>query len=256
MAADARGGVLVTGAGARVGRAIAEALGADGWAVAVHYNRSEAPARALVDAITAQGGRAAALQADLAAPEDVDALVGRAAEALGAPLAALVNNASTFEDDTLETMTRESWDHHFEANCRAPCFLAQAFAAQLAEDANGAVVNIIDQRVRKPTPQFFTYATSKAALAWATVTMAQALAPRVRVNAVLPGPTLKNPRQDDESWRAQLAATLLETGSPPQDVVAGVRYLLDAKAVTGQLLAVDGGQSLVWKTPDVWGVKE
>lgn len=248
--------VLVTGAGARVGRAIAEALGRDGWAVAVHYNRSRGQAEEVVATIESAGARAAAVPGDLADADAVDSLVARAADALGQPLTALVNNASTFEDDRVDTMTRESWDHHAEANLRAPCFLVQAFAAQLPEGAAGAVVNIVDQRVKKPTPQFFTYALSKAGLAWATVTMAQALAPRVRVNAVLPGPTLRNPRQDEESWERQLAATPLETGSPPGEIVAAVRYLLDAKAVTGALLPVDGGQRLAWKTADVWGISE
>ncbi len=250
------GAVLVTGGGARVGRAIAEALGADGWAVAVHYNRSQEPAEETAEAIRARGRPAVAVKADLANAAEVDGLTSAAAAALGQPLTALINNASTFEEDTVETMSRESWDHHFEANCRAPCFLAQAFAAQVPADAHGAVVNILDQRVRKPTPQFFTYAMSKAALAWATVTMAQALAPRIRVNGLGPGPTLRNRRQDEESWRTQVAATALEIGSPPPEIVAGVRYLLSARAVTGQVMLVDGGQHLAWKTPDVWGISE
>lgn len=248
--------VLVTGAGARVGRAIAEALGADGWAVGVHYNRSEGPAEETAAGVRAAGGTAAAVRADLADPDAVDTLVGRAADALGQPLTALINNASTFEDDSVATMTRESWDHHFDANCRAPCFLAQHFAAQAPTDATGAVINILDQRVRKPTPQFFTYSMSKAALAWATVTMAQALAPAIRVNGIGPGPTLRNRRQDEASWRQQLEATALGAGSPPEDIVAGVRYLLGAGAVTGQVLLIDGGQHLAWKTPDVWGISE
>ena len=250
------GAVLITGASARVGRAIAEALGADGWSVAIHYNRSEAGARTLARLITERGGRAVIVSGDLADAEAVNTLVARAAEALGEPLTALINNASTFSPDEIDSFTRESWDHHMEANLRAPCTLAQAFAGALPTDRSGAIVNIIDQRVKKPTPQFFTYALSKAGLAWATTTMAQALAPRIRVNAVLPGPTLRNPRQDEESWATQVGATLLEVGSPPETIVDGVRYLLGAGSVTGQLLAVDGGQSLVWKTPDVWGIKE
>ncbi len=251
-----RGAVLVTGAGARVGKAIALALGADGWHVAVHYNRSKDPAQAVVDAIIAAGGDAAAVGADLAAPDAVDGLVAAAADAVNRPLTALVNNASTFVDDAITDMTRDGWDFHMEANCRAPCFLMQAFAAQLPPEAHGAVVNLIDQRVRKPTPQFFTYALSKSALAWATITAAQALAPRIRVNGIGPGPTLRNPRQDETSWAQQLDATLLQIGSPPQEIVAGVRYLLRARSVTGQLLLVDGGQHLAWKTADVWGIQE
>lgn len=143
-----------------------------------------------------------------------------------------------------------------QANLRAPCVLAQAFAAALPEGRCGSIVNLVDQRVRKPTPQFFSYAVSKAALAWVTVTMAQALAPRIRVNAIASGPTLKNSRQTEADWRAQVEATLLRSGSPPEQIVMAVRYLLGASAVTGQILVVDGGQHLAWKTADVWGISE
>jgi NAD(P)-dependent dehydrogenase (short-subunit alcohol dehydrogenase family) len=248
--------VLITGAAARVGRAIALDLATDGWAVAVHYNRSEAAAAAVVDKIVGAGGEAALVRADLGEEEQTAGLIGAAASALGRPLDALVNNASSFEKDSLTTMTRASWDLHMEANLRAPCVLAQAFAAALPEGRSGAIVNLVDQRVRKPTPQFFSYAISKAALAWVTVTMAQALAPRIRVNAIAPGPTLRNSRQTEADWQAQVEATLLRSGSPPDEIVAAVRYLLSASAVTGQILVVDGGQHLAWKTADVWGIAE
>lgn len=251
-----KGAVLVTGAGARVGRAIALGLAQSGRSVGVHYAASEAAAAETVAQIAAAGGRAAAVHADLVDPDSLARLAPDAAAALGAPLTGLVNNASVFRDDRLPALTRESWDAHMEVNLRAPCLLAQAFARQLPETADGAIVNIIDQRVKKPTPQFFSYSLSKAGLAWATQTMAQELAPRVRVNAVLPGPTLKNPRQSDEAWDRQVSATLLGHGSPVEQVVAAVLYLLDATAVTGELLAVDGGQHLAWRTADVWGVEE
>lgn len=250
------GAVLVTGAAHRVGRAIAERLAAQGWAVALHYNQSGEAAAALAASIAQAGGQAAALPARLDVEAEVATLVARAAKALGRPLTGLVNNASTFEPDEIADMTRASWDRHMEANLRAPCLLAQAFAADLPQDAKGAIVNLLDQRVRKPTPQFFSYTLSKAGLAWATVTLAQALAPRIRVNAVAPGPTLRNARQSEEDWRAQRAATLLKTGSPLEAVVDACVYLLGAEAVTGQILVVDGGQHLAWKTADVWGVGE
>jgi NAD(P)-dependent dehydrogenase (short-subunit alcohol dehydrogenase family) len=250
------GAVLITGAGARVGRAIALRLARAGWTAAVHYHRSRAPAEETVRLIEAAGGRAAALTADLAAPDDLEGLVPAAAKAVGAPLTALVNNASVFEDDRLASMTRQGWDRHMEVNLRAPCVLAEALAAQLPAKAEGAIVNILDQRVKKPTPQFFTYALSKAGLAWATQTMAQALAPRVRVNAVLPGPALKSPRQSDAQWARELGATLLGRGSPPEDVAEAVAYLLSASSVTGELLAVDGGQHLIWRTADAWGEQQ
>ncbi len=247
------GGVLITGAGARVGRVVALMLARAGWDVAVHYNQSEAPARETAEEIAAAGGRAVCVGADLAEPAGQDRLVPAAAEALGRPLTALVNNASVFRDDRLARLSRAGWDRHMEVNLRAPCFLAKAFAAQLPAGARGAIVNVIDQRVKKPTPQFFSYSVSKAGLAWATMTMAQELAPRIRVNAVLPGPTLKNPRQSDAQWARELAATLTGAGSPPEDVAVAVAYLLSASSVTGELLAVDGGQHLIWRTADAWG---
>lgn len=251
--------VLITGGATRVGAATASALADKGWAVGVHYNRSEDAANQLVGDIIAGGGRAVAMQADLTDRAALADLVPNAAARLGQPLTALVNNASTFEDDGVTDMTHASWDFHMDANLRAPCFLAQAFAAHLAQCAPtqpASVVNIIDQRVKKPTPQFFSYGISKAGLAWATVTMAQALAPTIRVNAVAPGPTLRNARQDEASWQTQVEATLLQTGSPPDAITDAVSYLLDASAVTGQVLVVDGGQHLAWKTADVWGISE
>jgi NAD(P)-dependent dehydrogenase (short-subunit alcohol dehydrogenase family) len=245
--------VLITGAGQRVGRVIALELARKGWAVAVHYNSSEGPARETAAAIAAAGGRAACVRADLARAADQDALVPAAAEALGRPLTALVNNASLFSDDRLPGLTREGWDRHMEVNLRAPCFLAKALAALLPEGERGAIVNIVDQRVKKPNPHYFSYSVSKAGLAWVTMTMAQELAPRIRVNAVLPGPTIRNPRQSEAVWAKELAATLTGAGSPPEDVAAAVSYLLSAPSVTGELLAVDGGQHLIWRTADASG---
>jgi NAD(P)-dependent dehydrogenase (short-subunit alcohol dehydrogenase family) len=196
------------------------------------------------------------VRADLADWDQTEPLVPAAAAALGAPLTALVNCASMFENDEAQSFTRESWAMHMEANLRAPCQLAQALAAQLPEGVDGAIVNITDQRVWKLTPQFFSYTLSKAALATATKTLAQALAPRVRVNAVAPGPTLKNARQSEADFAKQCAATVLERGGLPQDVADAVAYLLSARAVTGQMIAPDGGQHLAWRTPDVDGIVE
>jgi NAD(P)-dependent dehydrogenase (short-subunit alcohol dehydrogenase family) len=171
-------------------------------------------------------------------------------------LTALVNNASVFESDTLANMTRESWDKHIETNLRAPLVLAQNFAEQLPETAEGAIVNLLDQRLLKPTPQFLSYGVSKAGLHWLTVTLAQSLGPRIRVNAVAPGPTLRNARQSEAHFKRQQASTILGRGALPEDVAAATQYLLEARAVTGQMIAVDGGQHLVWRTPDVTGVVE
>ncbi len=242
--------VLITGAAARIGRAIALDLARAGWAVAIHYNSSEDEARATAREAQAAGARVALLKADLGDEDETAALVGRAAAELG-PLTALVNSASLFEDDDWQSATRASWDAHLGTNLRAPFVLTQAFARALPAGLKGAVVNLIDQRVLKPTPQFMSYTLSKAGLHWLTVTLAQALAPRIRVNAVAPGPTLRNARQSEADFARQRAATLLGCGAEPSDVCRAVRYLLDTEAVTGQMIAVDGGQHLIWQTPDV-----
>lgn len=255
---------LVTGAGKRLGRAMALYLAGRGYDVAVHYASSRDEALSAVAEIEALGRRAAALQADLLEEAEVAPLVDMAAEALGGPLTCLVNNASIFEHDRIETATRESWDRHFESNLRAPFVLTQALARQVPEPhidargepvARGLVVNMIDQRVRKFTPEFMTYTLAKAGL-WAfTQTAAQGLAPRVRVNAIGPGPTLRGARQSEAHFARQRAATVLKRGADPDGITAALGYFIDAEAVTGQLICVDGGQHLGWQTPDVQGVE-
>ena len=242
--------VLVTGAAKRLGRAIALDLGSAGWNVALHYKTSAGEAEAAAAQIRGHGVKAALLQADLARETESEALVGRAAQAIG-PLTALINSASIFENDDWRSATRASWDLHMEVNLRGPLVLSQRFAAQLPGGAAGAIVNIIDQRVLKPTPQFLSYSLSKAGLHWLTTTLAQGLAPRIRVNAVGPGPTLRNERQSEADFARQRDATILGHGADPADICAAVRYLLDAPSVTGQMIAVDGGQHLIWRTPDV-----
>ena len=261
---DTNARALVTGAGKRLGRAMALELAAQGLDVAVHYASSADGANAVVEEIRGMGRTAIALQADLLVEADMQALVPRATEALGGPLTVLVNNASVFEYDNLETATRDSWDRHLESNLRAPFVLTQNVAAQAPEaemDAGGEpvaqalVVNMLDQRVRKLTPEFMSYTIAKMGL-WAfTQTAAQSLAPAVRVNAIGPGPTLRGGRQSPEHFAKQRAATVLQRGSNPDDIVAALGYFLDAPAVTGQLLCVGGGQHLAWETPDVVGVE-
>ena len=254
------GAALVTGAGRRLGRAMALALAARGYDVAIHYYRSAEDAERTADDARALGVRAVTLQADLLDLDLVEALVPEAARQLG-PLAVLVNNASVFEHDRIDTATRESWDRHLGSNLRAPFVLSQHFAAHVppapdtgAEPGPTAlIVNMVDQRVLKPTPEFMTYSLAKAGLWALTRTMAQALAPRIRVNAIGPGPTLQGARQSESHFTRQRAATILQRGADPDDICAALGYLLDAKAVTGQLICVDGGQHLGWKTPDVLG---
>jgi NAD(P)-dependent dehydrogenase (short-subunit alcohol dehydrogenase family) len=242
--------VLVTGAAKRLGRAIALDLAAQGWNVAIHYNSSEEDADSAAQAVRAFGADAAILKCDLSKEAETATLVARAVKELG-PLTALINSASLFENDDWQSASRKTWDHHIETNLRAPLLLSQLFAKQLPEGAKGNIINIIDQRVLKPTPQFLSYSVSKAGLYWLTTTLAQGMGPRIRVNAVGPGPTLKNPRQSDADFNRQRDATILGRGADPADICAAVRYLLEAEAVTGQMLAVDGGQHLIWQTPDV-----
>ena len=246
--------VLITGAAKRLGRAIALHLGDSGWSVAVHYNSSQADAEETVAALHQKHVHAAALNADLSLEDDVQRLVARAREAVG-PLTALVNNASVFENDTIRTATRETWDKHMETNLRAPFVLSQAFAEQLPEGAEGAIVNLLDQRLLKPTPEFLSYGVSRAGLHWLTVTLAQALSPRIRVNAVAPGPTLRATRQSESHFQTKQAATILGRGSTPEDVAAAVRYLLEARNVTGQMIAVDGGEHLQWRSSEIGGAE-
>jgi NAD(P)-dependent dehydrogenase (short-subunit alcohol dehydrogenase family) len=243
--------VLITGGGARIGKHIALGLAEDGWTVAVHYNSSRAQAEELAHEINKAGGRAAAVQADLTAETALKTLVARASAAVNAPLTALINNASTFLPDNAQNFTAASYDLHMDVNLRAPLALTQQLAAQLPAGKNGCVINMIDQRVLRPNPLFFTYSTAKAALYWATQTLAQSYAPRLRVNGIGPGPTLVSMHQTPDEFTAEAKATLLEHGSPPHEVLGGVRYLLSAKSVTGQMIAVDGGQHLNWRTPDL-----
>ncbi|HEY0052515.1 MAG TPA: SDR family oxidoreductase [Caulobacteraceae bacterium] len=256
MTTAARAPALVTGAGRRIGRAIALALAGAGHDVAVHYRGSRDEAQAVADEIAALGRRAVLVQADLAFEDQARDVVAEAAAALG-PLGVLVNSASTFHDDRVGTLGRATWDLHFETNLRAPLVLAEAFAAQAPEGApesapgGAAIVNILDQRVLKPNPQFFSYALSKSALATATVMLAQALAPRVRVNGVAPGPTLASIHQDAAIFAAEAAATLLGRPVDPDEIARAVLWLVDARATTGQIIAVDAGQHLAWRTPDI-----
>ena len=254
MSATAKA-ALVTGAARRIGREIAAGLARDGWAVALHHNNSEDEAASAVAEIRAAGGRAEAVQADLSDIAATRNLVAAASESIG-PLSLLVNNASLFERDEIGTMTPESWAAHLDINLRAPALLSQAFAAQLPDGVDGNIVNIADQRVWAPTPRFFSYTVSKMALWDMTQILARSLAPSIRVNAIGPGPALANSRQSDADFRRQMEATILRRGTSPEEIYAAVRFILAAPAMTGQMIALDGGQHLAWETPDVTGISE
>jgi NAD(P)-dependent dehydrogenase (short-subunit alcohol dehydrogenase family) len=240
--------ILITGAGRRIGRAMALGLGADGHAIAVHYRDSRAEADATVAEIVAGGGRAVALRADLRRDDAARGLIGAAADALG-PVTGLINNASVFENDTIGDATRESWDAHMETNLRAPFVLIQALAAALPTPATGNVINILDERVQNLTPHFISYTLSKAGLWTLTQTLALALAPRIRVNAVAPGPTLPSPRQSQAQFDRQAAMMPLGRGATPGEICDAARFILAAPALTGQMITLDGGQHLGWAQP-------
>ena len=244
------GAALVTGAGRRIGAVIALGLARAGYDVALHCHRSVAAATALARAVEACGVRAAVLPADLSDAAQLAPLCARARARLG-PLTLLVNSAALFEADTFATLSAADFDAQLAVNLRAPLLLAQAFAAALPARRAGAVVNIIDQRVLRLNPNNFSYTLSKAALWSATQTMAQALAPRIRVNAVGPGPSLPNAREGARGLAREARATPLARRVAPEEIAAAVLYLAQAPGVTGQMIAVDAGQHLAWQTPDV-----
>ena len=246
---------LVTGAGQRLGRAMALYLAGRGFDVAVHYATSKAGAEATVAEIEALGQRAVALQADLLSEEDAQAFLPRAAEAFGGPIPCLVNNASIFEQDDILSADRESWDRHMGSNLRAPFVVTQAMArqglvtepdAQGEPRAAGLIVNMIDQRVRNLTPEFMSYTLAKMGLWAMTRTTAQALAPAIRVNGIGPGPTLQGAHQSQEAFAAQRRETVLRRGANPSDITAALGYFIDSPAVTGQLICTDSGEHLQW----------
>jgi NAD(P)-dependent dehydrogenase (short-subunit alcohol dehydrogenase family) len=238
--------VLITGASQRIGRSIAIDLAREGWSVALHYGASADAAQSVVTEIAATGGRAVALQADLAQENQTSDLISRATEAVG-PITCLVNNAARFEHDTVYSVTRDSWDLHLETNLRAPFVLIQEFARALPDNTDGVVINVIDERVWNLTPHFVSYTLSKAGLWTLTQTLALALAPRIRVNAIGPGPTLPSPRQTDAQFARQSDATPLKRGTTPEEICEAVRFILAASALTGQMIALDGGQHLGWR---------
>jgi NAD(P)-dependent dehydrogenase (short-subunit alcohol dehydrogenase family) len=239
---------LVTGAAKRIGRAIAVDLARHGWAVAVHYHRSGDAAQAAVAEIQRTGGTAVALQADLSRESDAESLLQRATDALG-PVGCLVNNASVFRPDEIDSAGRASWDAHLETNLRAPFVLIQTMARLLPQAHEGVIVNMLDQRVWNLTPHFLSYTLSKSGLWTLTRTLALALAPRIRVNAIGPGPTLPSERQDAEQFRRQYESIPLQKPVEVAEVCEAVRFLISAASMTGQMIALDGGQHLAWTRP-------
>ncbi|WP_037299821.1 SDR family oxidoreductase [Rubritepida flocculans] len=236
---------LVTGGARRLGAAMARALAQAGFDVTLHVHASRAEGEALAAELRAMGRRAQVLAADLAREEEVQPLLGQAEAGLG-PLGVLVNNASTFTRDEWHDATRASWDHHLEPNLRAPFVLTQHFAARLPAGAEGVVANLLDQRVLSLTPHFVTYTVSKAALWALTQQLALALAPRIRVFGIGPGPALPSSRQSQEQFDRQCRSVPLQRGTSPEEVARALLALLALPSVTGQILCLDGGQHLQW----------
>jgi NAD(P)-dependent dehydrogenase (short-subunit alcohol dehydrogenase family) len=246
---------LITGGARRIGKAITEDLARNGWAVAIHCHNSRDDAEALADSCRNSGARAAVIEADLAETEAIGAVVARAEAALGT-VTLLVNNASIFEVDGIGALDADLWERQMAINLAAPVFLADAFAAALPAGAEGNVVNITDQRAWKPTPHYMSYQLSKSALLTATRTLAQALAPRIRVNAIGPGPTLPSPRQSEADFVKQAEQIPLQRATDLADFGRTIRYLVATPSITGQMIALDGGQHIAWQTPDVLGANE
>lgn len=246
---------LITGGAKRIGSHIAQDLAARGYPVIIHCNRSTTQAEALAQRIRDNGGKAAVISADLSDDKQVASLMDQASQPFG-PIELLVNNASVFEDDRIGSLTHDLWDRHFTVHVKAPVFLAQAMAEALPEDKQGLIINITDQRVQKLNPQFISYTLSKTALWTATRTLAQALAPAIRVNAIAPGPTLPSERQQPGDFEKQVDAVLLKKAPLLDEFATTIDYLWRTRSVTGQMIALDGGQHLAWETPDIAGISE
>jgi NAD(P)-dependent dehydrogenase (short-subunit alcohol dehydrogenase family) len=246
---------LVTGAAVRIGRAIAESLADDGWAVAIHCHTSRREADTVAAGIVARGGTASVVASDLADLSAPERILAEATAAVG-PIELLVNNAAIYEPDALESLEPELWRRQMDINLAAPLFLSKAFAAALPAEKSGNIVNVIDQRVWKPVPAFLSYQISKSGLWAATISLAQALAPRIRVNAIGPGPTLPNGRQSDADFAALIETLPLKRNAALEEFGRAVRFFVETPSVTGQMLALDGGQHLAWKTPDATGFND
>ncbi len=247
--------VLITGAAKRIGLAIVTDLSDSGWKVAIHANSNITSAEELASEINSNGGSAMAFQADLSKLNEPSKLINEVITKFG-PLTVLVNCASVFLEDDIYQINETNFDLHYALHVRAPSFLASEFAKQLPSNKTGHIINIIDQRVLKLTPQFYSYTLSKAALHTATKTMAQALAPKIRVNAIGPGPTIKNERQQPSDFQKQIDVLPLQRGPELSEFAQTIKFLVETPSITGQMIILDGGQHLIWKTPDVTNVRE
>lgn len=243
--------MLITGAAKRIGQTIALHMAQKGWQIAVHHHDSHGEATGTVKLIENAGGKAFVIQSDLSVRAEAAILINECATLAGEPVTALVNNASVFEEDDVYSTSNESWDKHLEINLHAPFVLSQSLAKALDGKQRGNIINIIDQRVLKLNPQFMSYTLAKSGLWTLTRTLAQALAPTIRVNAIGPGPTLASIHQSEDDFTAEFDAVPLGSGPDVKEIASTIAYILDTPSITGQMIALDGGQHLAWKTPDI-----
>ena len=241
-------GVLVTGGAKRIGGAITLHLASAGWPVAIHYNASEEAALALRDKIRELGGKAECVQGDLSQPETAAAVLEEANGHIG-PIGVLINNASVFEWDDLHGVDDDSWSRHMDLNLRAPLFLCRQFVDRLPNALGGVIINMIDARVLNPKPRHMTYTLSKSGLWTLTRMLAHELAPRIRVNGIGPGPTLPEKGQTQEDFEARCALLPLKRPGTPADIARTVDFLISVQSITGQIIAVDGGDHLAGFQP-------
>ncbi len=244
---------LVTGGAKRIGAAIVKDLAQNGFNVAIHSVSSNEAAEGLCELALGHGVRACSVSGDLTDAKSTRRIFASATKALG-PIDLLINNASIFLNDSADEFDGQTWDNHFAIHLKAPAILAAEMMKQSLR--SGLIINMIDQRVKRLNPNFFSYTLSKSALWTATQTMAQSFAPNIRVNAIGPGPTLANKRQKQEDFDKQLDGILLKRGPALDDFGRTIRYLYDTPSITGQMIALDGGQHLAWETPDVVGIRE
>ncbi len=247
---------LITGGATRIGREIALTLAKQNWDIALHYHTSEKKALETREELIALGSKVCLISQDLSMLDQIKPIIDKSRAQLTTPITALINNASLFQNDDILSLDSQLWDQHMAINLKAPIFLSKYFAETMPTSLSGNIINLIDQRIAKLTPQFFSYTLSKSALATATTTLAQALSPKIRVNAICPGPTLKNQRQKPEDFEIQQKSTLLTHGASVKEISETVLYFLSTHSITGQIIYVDGGQRLIWKTADVWGIQE
>ena len=246
--------IIITGGATRIGAAIAKKLSGKEIEILIHYNKSKSKAKNLKKELQKKGSKVFLVRGDLSKEKDVNKIIKFAKSKLKF-FDCLINNASLFENDKIENFTTDSWGKHLRTNLRTPALLSKMFARNI-KGKNNNIINIIDQRVFKLTPYFFSYTISKTGLYTLTKTSAMSLAPNIRVNGIAPGPTLKNKRQSEKHFKKQYMATPLKRKVDVEQICSAVDFFIKNRSITGQVISIDSGQSLNWQTPDIMGGKE